>query len=136
MYVLDTDVCVFLLRGRASGVAARLRQSNADEIAVTAITAAELRYGAVHSGNPPRNLEQVERFLAPLEILPFDSLAASHFAAIKQHLASTGNVIGPMDLLIAATSRANAATLATNNTREFTRVPGLLVENWCEAQSG
>lgn len=130
MYVLDTDISIFLLRGKAEAAVERLREIDVDMVAVTAITAAELRYGAVHSGNPPRNLEQVEQFLAPLKMLPFDNGAAVHFAVIKERLARNGELIGPMDLLIAATTRAHGATLVTNNVSEFSRVPGLVVENW------
>jgi len=130
MYVLDTDISIFLLRGQAQCAEARLHEIDEVDVAVTAITAAELRFGAAHSGNPPRNLEQVEHFLAPLGMLPFDNHAAAHFAAIKQHLAASGTLIGPMDLLIAAIARASGCVLVTNNTREFERVPRLAVENW------
>jgi len=130
MFVLDTDICIYLLRGKADAAVERLRQVDAAAVSVTAVTAAELRFGAVHSANPPRNLELVERFLVPLTMLPFDDLAAVHFAAIKQQLVSAGALVGPMDLLIAAIVRAHGATLVTNNVREFSRIPGLRVENW------
>ena len=130
MYVLDTDTCVFLLRGKGEAVAKRLRELQVDLVAVTAITAAELRFGALHSARAAANLEQVEQFLAPLQMLPFANAASAHFAAIKESLSRAGLLIGPMDLLIAATVRAHGATLVTNNVGEFERVPGLKVENW------
>ena len=130
MYILDTDICVFLLRGTGAAAEGRLLQAEPGEVAVTSITAAELRYGAAHSGNPPRNLEEVENFLAPLEFLDFDDDASLHYAVIKHHLAAAGKLIGPMDLLIAATVRAHDGPLVTNNVREFSRVPGLTIENW------
>jgi len=132
MFVLDTDISIFLLRGRAATAVERLRKVDENDVAVAAVTAAELRFGAVHSGNPRGNLEQVERFLAPLALLPFDDHAALHFAIIKQQLAKAGFLIGTMELLIAATVRAHGATLVTNNVREFSRVSGLAVENWLE----
>jgi len=134
MYVLDTDVAVFLLRGRAPMAEERLRSVDVDAMAITAISAAELRFGAAHSPNPPRNLEFVEHFLAPLRMLPFDGDAAVHFAAAKQHLARRGLLIGPMDLLIAATVLSCGAVLVTNNVSEFSRVPSLRVENWMNAR--
>lgn len=130
MYVLDTDICVFLLRGREQCVAQRLQEVDADEVAVSAITAAELRYGALHSGAPMKNLERVEILLSSLAIVPFDNRAAIHFSSVKQHLASRGELIGLMDLLIASTALAVDAVVVTNNVGEFARVPGLTVENW------
>ena len=132
MYILDSDISIFLLRQKAEAeiVVDRLRKMDRNTLGTTAVTAAELRYGAIHSANPPRNLELVEQFLAPLQLFPFDNAAAIHFAGIKEHLARAGQLIGPMDLLIAATTRSIGATLVTNNTNEFTRVPGLKIENW------
>ena len=99
-FLLDTDICIYLLTGRAPGVADRLRRQPASELGTTTITAAELRYGALHSARPVQNLERVETFLAPLQTLPFDDAAAVQFARIKQDLASRGTLIGVMDLLI------------------------------------
>lgn len=130
MYLLDTDICIYLLNGKAPRAEARLRELDRDEVGVTAITVAELSFGAVHSGRPERNLARVEAFLAPLVRVPFDDAAAACFARIKQALTASGGMIGAMDLLIAATALAFPAVLVTNNTRDFARVPGLEMENW------
>ena len=132
MYLLDTDVSIYLLNGRLPKVAARLTDLERDEIGTTAITAAELRYGALHSGRPQLNLARVETFLAPLQQIPFDSTAAIQFGRVKSDLATRGELIGSMDLLIASCVLAVGGTLVTNNVREFSRVSGLPVENWAE----
>ncbi len=133
MYVLDTDTCIYMLNGRADAITARLRTLTPADVTTTAVTAAELRYGARHSGRPEANLVRAETFLTPLLRLPFDDEAAVHFAEIRQDLVARGQPIGVMDLLIAAITRSRDGTLVTNNIREFSRVPGLEVENWLEA---
>lgn len=130
MYLLDTDISIYLLNGRLPQVSARLADLDRDEIGTTAITAAELRFGALHSGRPHHNLPRVEAFLAPLQQIPFDSSAAIFFGRIKNDLISRGSMIGLMDLLIASCTLAVGGTLVTNNLREFSRVSSLSVENW------
>jgi len=130
VYLLDTDSCIYYLEGRAPELLERLKETAWDDLGVTAVTAGELRYGALHSARPNANLARVEAFLSPLTKVPFDDQAASHYARIKQALTAAGRPIGGFDMLIAATALANDATLITNNVREFSRVPGLRVENW------
>lgn len=132
MYLLDTDVCIYLLRGQAPRVVERLRQLPLDGIGTTAITVAELRFGALRSAKPRDNSLRVAQFVAPLTRVPFDDLAAIQFARLKRDLSAVGQLIGPMDMLIAATTLAAGATLVTNNVREFQRVRSLRVENWLE----
>jgi tRNA(fMet)-specific endonuclease VapC len=132
LHLLDTDICIYLLNGRAKIAEDRLRRLPRDQIGVAAITAAELRYGALHSARPRENLVRVETFLGPIARVPFDDLAAAHFARIKHELAARGRPIGVMDLLIAATCLAAGAALVTNNVREFSRVSSLEVENWMQ----
>lgn len=128
--ILDTNICIFLLTGRHPQVARRFRQMGPGQVRTTTVTAAELRYGALHSNRQRENLDRLARFLAPLAPLPFDDRAAAHFAAIKDHLARKGCPIGPMDLLIASVVRSMDAILVTDNEREFTRVKDLGIENW------
>ena len=130
MFILDTDICIYLLNGTAPSAAAKLRTIPQDDVRVTSITAAELRFGALHSNNAEKNLARVQQFLAPLRQLPFENRAAVHFAVIKEQLGSAGRLIGPMDLLIAAIAVSTNGTLVTNNTREFERVSNLKLENW------
>ncbi len=130
MYLLDTDISIYLLKGAIPAAAERLRGLDSSQVATTAITAAEIRYGAVHSARPKANLERVALFLAPLAVLPFDDAAAAQFASLKHDLLSTGRPIGAMDMLIAAIAIAGGHVLVTNNEREFRRVAGLEIENW------
>lgn len=130
MFILDTDICIYLLKGTAPAAAAKLRSAQKDTIGVTSVTAAELRYGALHSKKADKNLVRVQQFLAPLRQLPFENRAAVYFAVIKEQLATKGRLIGPMDLLIAAIAVSIAGTLVTNNIREFERVADLKLENW------
>ncbi len=130
LFSLDTDVCIYLMNGTAPRVVERLRELPADGLSVSIVTQAELFYGALRSSRVQSNLDRVQGFLAPLRVLPFDHDATLNFARIKAALAQQGLLIGPMDLLIAATALAHDATLVTNNEREFRRVPGLRVENW------
>lgn len=132
LYLLDTDVSIYLLNGRLPAVAERLAGMPPEQLGTTAVTAAELRFGSLNSGRPQQNLARIETFLAPLTQVPFDEKAAIHFGSIKQHLVSKGQIIGTMDLLIAACVMATGGILVTNNIREFSRVPSLTVENWSE----
>jgi tRNA(fMet)-specific endonuclease VapC len=132
VYVLDTDTCIYAIKQRSESVVARLRTTAGDDLAVSSATVAELRYGAIRSAKPRENAERLERFLLPLRKLAFDDRAAGHFAVLKHHLTRTGQPIGAMDMVIAATVLAADATLVTNNIREFGRVPGLKIENWTQ----
>ncbi|HUU03371.1 MAG TPA: type II toxin-antitoxin system VapC family toxin [Myxococcota bacterium] len=130
MYLLDTDVCIYLLNGRATGIERRLREVPRSMVGTSAITIAELYYGALHSARPKKNQERVKAFLEPLQRIPFGDEAAQQFGRIKQILSSKGNLIGPMDLLIAATAISIGARFVTNNLSEFKRVPSLQIANW------
>ncbi len=128
--MLDTNVCVELIRGRAPGVFDRLRQFDVDEVAISSITLAELQCGVAKSSNPPRHRALLAEFCAPLAIAPFDTLAAEAYGRLRAELESEGAPIGPLDTLIASHALSIGVTLITNNEREFRRVPGLNVENW------
>jgi tRNA(fMet)-specific endonuclease VapC len=91
---------------------------------------AELRHGCLRSAKPAANRSAVDALLAPHVSLPFDDPAADQYALIRHHLESIGQVIGPLDLQIAAIALAYGCTLVTHNTGEFSRVPGLVVEDW------
>lgn len=127
--MLDTDVCVDALRGH-QGVLAHLRARSPATVLTTAMTVAELRYGALKSREPDANLTRVVAFLEPLTVLDFDADAAAHHADIRWALRD--RPIGERDLVIAAVARARSMTLVTGNRREFGRVPSLSVEDWSE----
>ncbi|MBI4239038.1 MAG: type II toxin-antitoxin system VapC family toxin [Deltaproteobacteria bacterium] len=130
LYLLDTDICIYILNGGNERLKQRFRQCRTPDIGISAITEAELYYGALHSGHAEKNRDRVRAFLTPFTLCSFDSGAARHFAEMKQALTTKGQPIGIMDLLIAAVARALGLTVVTNNVKHFTRVPGLLVENW------
>jgi tRNA(fMet)-specific endonuclease VapC len=130
LFLLDTDISIYLLNESLPAVTERLAGLPAGQVGTTAITAAELRFGALNSGRAQQNLARVEIFLAPLVQVPFDAQAAVHFGNLKKLLTTRGQLIGTMDLLIASCALTVGGTLVTNNAREFSRVPSLNVENW------
>jgi tRNA(fMet)-specific endonuclease VapC len=101
-----------------------------EEVGISAITAAELRYGASKSDQPERNHQALDEFLYPFEVALYDEPAAKTYGTIRSALEKRGRPIGPMDLLIAAHAMSLDVRLVTNNTKEFQRVDGLEIENW------
>ena len=129
-YLLDTNICIYIIKKRPPEVLERLVSLDPEEVGVSSITVAELEYGVAKSSRPRQNREALLNFLAPLQILAFDDQAAQHYGKIRAYLERKGQTIGAMDLLIAAHARSLSLTLVTNNEKEFSRVPGLTVENW------
>ena len=127
--VLDSNVCIELLRGRNVAVIHRYADVDPSEIVLPSIVAAELLLGAVKSNRDGAS-ESVERFLAAHEIVPFGEQECREYVRIRHELESSGNKIGSNDLLIAATAAARNATLVTHNIQEFGRVNGLAIEDW------
>ena len=128
-YMLDTNICIDAIKHRPPEVIAALRQHEADGLGISAITAAELFLGAARSGSA-RNLTALAHFLEPLEIADFDRSAAAAYGPLRAALESAGTPIGPLDTQIAAHALALDVTLVSHNTREFSRVPGLKLDNW------
>jgi tRNA(fMet)-specific endonuclease VapC len=128
--MLDTDICIYLIKRKPIHVLERLRTLRPGEVAVSSITVAELQYGACKSSRPERNQEALAEFFLPLEVVSFDESAAAHYGEIRTYLGRKGDIIGAMDLLIAAHARSLSLTLVTNNIQEFQRIPGLHTENW------
>jgi tRNA(fMet)-specific endonuclease VapC len=130
IYLLDTNVCIHLLNGRHPSLIERFHRHTPQEIVLCSMVKAELLQGALRSQRIALNLQRLHAFFAPLRSLPFDDNSAEHFARIGAELLGQGTPIGPNDLVIAATARANNATLVTHNTAEFNRVTGLCIEDW------
>lgn len=130
MYLLDTNACIRILNDSSPSLVARLRLHHPSEIRLSAITKAELLYGARHSGRVSENLRVLARLFEPFACLPFDDACAEHYGMIRADLAARGQVIGPNDLLIAATARAHDLPLVTHNLREFSRIVGLRLDDW------
>jgi tRNA(fMet)-specific endonuclease VapC len=131
-YLLDTNICIEAIRGKSRSLIARIIAHEIGAMAISTITLAELEYGVAHSAHIEQNTLALMEFTAPLEVLPFTSAAASSYGPIRAELQRAGQVIGPLDMLIAAHAVALGYTLVTNNIKEFKRVPGLELENWVE----
>lgn len=130
-YMLDTNICIYLINHRPQHVRARFDAHSIGDIGISAITAAELAYGVAKSGSA-RNRSALETFLLPLEIAPFDDRAIWHYAELRAELERRGTPIGALDTQIAAHALTLGCILVTNNTREFARADGLHLENWVE----
>ena len=128
-YLLDTNICIYIINKRPPQVRARFEGLRYGEVAVSSITGAELSFGVAKSGSA-RNEAALEKFLAPLELLPFDTAAMRRYGPLRAELQTRGQPIGALDTLIAAHALALGAILVTNNLAEFGRVPGLACENW------
>ena len=123
-YLLDTIICVFVIRGKSPLVLQRFRQQLPDDLGVSTVTLAELRYGADKSNDPIRNHAALNSFLAPIQILTFDAECADYYGKVRSDLERRGLPIGPLDTMIAAQSLRLNVPLATNNTSEFSREAG------------
>jgi tRNA(fMet)-specific endonuclease VapC len=129
-YLLDTNTCIRHLNRRSPAITARLATHSDEDIVVCAVVKAEMFTGAAKSTNPPKTLTIQQAFLDQFLSLPFDDSAAMIYGRVRGELEQRGTPIGPLDMMIAAIALANQVTLVTSNTREFSRVPGLQLENW------
>ena len=129
-YMLDTNIIAYAINKRPKVVLSRIMEHRPEELCISAITMAELEYSASNSSRPDQNRLALMTFLARIQIMPFDGGAAREYGDIRFALSKAGKLIGANDLLIAAHAKALGLTLVTNNTREFERVEGLLLENW------
>ena len=129
-HLLDTNVCIHLINRSPGMIAERLRTHIPQSICLSAITKAELLYGARHSRHVRENLRMITAFCTPYPCLPFDDLCAEHYGLIRADLVSRGQNVPPMDLLIAATARAHDLILVTHNLRDFAPIVGLQLEDW------
>lgn len=132
-WFLDTNACIMHLRGRYPQLNGRWRQHRAEDLAIPLTTYAELLVGAEKSSQPERVLRQIELLVEAHEIVELTEEVAEQYARFRAELETRGAGIGGNDLWIAATALAHGATLVTNNTGEFSRVPGLMIEDWSRA---
>jgi tRNA(fMet)-specific endonuclease VapC len=130
--LLDTNTCIYIINNRPPNVLERFRKYKAGEVGISSIAASELAFGVAKSGSV-KNRKALDMFLAPLQILPFDSQCLWFYADLRASLEKQGLAIGPMDTLIAAQALSIDGTLVTNNIKEFMRVPKLKLDNWFEA---
>jgi tRNA(fMet)-specific endonuclease VapC len=129
-HLLDTCICVFLIRRRLPALRKRFEAHSLGEVGISSITESELRFGAEKSGDPAKNHLQLDRLLISLPVLPYDIDCGRTYGEIRSSLERAGTPIGSMDLLIAAHAKSLGLTLVTNNTKEFSRVPQLNLEDW------
>lgn len=130
MYCLDTNICIYALKGLFPEIARRLSDLRPDHVKIPAMVRAELLFGAAKSAHARKVRSTVEAFLMPFEVLPFETRSANSYAGIRADLEASGTPIGPNDLVIAATVLGHGATLVTHNISEFSRVPDLAYEDW------
>jgi len=128
-YLLDTNILSDLVRHPQGEVANRIAEAGEKTICTSIIAAAELRFGAEKSGSV-KLVDRVDLVLSAIEILPLESPTDRVYGKLRHYLASQGTLIGPNDMLIAAQALGASLSMVTANTREFSRVPGLVVENW------
>lgn len=129
LHMLDTDVCIRVLRDRPPAARDRFN-TTADSLCISTVTLAELFHGAARSARPDANRIEVERFSARLTVLPFTPEAALHTGDIRADLERRGCVIGAYDMMIAGHARSLGLMVITGNLGEFTRVSGLRCEDW------
>jgi tRNA(fMet)-specific endonuclease VapC len=129
-FLLDTNVCVDYLTGRFPNVIARLQGERPEDVVISVIAVAELRYGADKSSKVEDNHARLDRFLTDVGTLPFDVPAARAYGRLRTTLERSGSPIGPNDMLIAAQALAHDLVVVTANQSEFERVEGLRVTSW------
>jgi len=129
-YMLDTDICSYIIREKPIKVFERFETLDMDQLCISVVTYAELIYGVEYSSSKKINRSIVDSFVGHLNIMEWDKSAAEHYGKIRASLQAGGNIIGAMDMMIAAHAVSRKKTLVTNNEKHFIRVPKLNVENW------
>ena len=130
MYLLDTNICIYAMKNTYSSLTQKLFQVPPSDIFVSSITLGELEYGCAKSKWGQRSRDVMHLFLSAYTILPFDSDDATLWGSIRADLAAKGSPIGPYDIQLAAQSISKGLILVTHNTREFERVPSIVLEDW------
>jgi tRNA(fMet)-specific endonuclease VapC len=129
-YLLDTNICIYLIKNKPKKLLTKIHKTPLSEIAISSITIAEMEYGIAKSTKPTESRIALMKFLLPFEIVDFSEQAAPHYGSIRRDLQTKGTPIGNMDMLIASVALAHGLTLVTNNMKEFSRIDNLKVEDW------
>ena len=132
-YMLDTNICIYIIKDRPTGLRERFDNS-VEELSISVITLGELFYGVENSSRRLENVRTLEQFAGRLDVLPFTADAAAHYGQIRAALRRSGRPAGVHDMLIGGHARSEGLIVVTNNTREFSRMPGLRIENWLEEE--
>jgi len=130
MYLLDTNICIYIINNRSQNARNVFASKPPFSIALSSVTLAELEYGVAKSQNQARNRLALASFAAPFAILPFDDSDAEIFGWVRAELEKKGQTIGPYDLQIASQAISRDLILVTHNVKEFARVQGLQIEDW------
>ncbi|MEA5512087.1 type II toxin-antitoxin system VapC family toxin [Crocosphaera sp. UHCC 0190] len=130
MYMLDTNICIYIIKKRPSTVLTRFQTISSEDLYISVMTVAELQYGVEKSNAKNKNQEILDDFISRLQVLPWEETAVQYYSKIRNYLEAKGTPIGNMDMLIAAHCQTENYILITNNIREFERIPDLKVENW------
>ena len=133
MYLLDTNTCIYFMKDTYPDLTEKIMSLSPEEICISSITVFELEYGAAKSNWGEKTRQKLAMFLSPFIILPFDTDDAVEAGRIRGELKQKGTPIGPYDVQIAGQGLAKKHTIVTHNTDEFTRIPGLRVEDWVQA---
>ena len=129
-WMLDTNICIALIKQQPSQLLRNLNARKVGDVGISSITLTELEFGVAKNVQQEKNKAALEEFVIPLEIAPFDVAAAQFYGVVRTSLETRGTPIGSLDTLIAGHALSLGITLATNNAKEFRRVPGLTLENW------
>ena len=130
IYYLDTNICIYFLTGRSSSVLNSVKSKSPDQIKIPSLVKAELLFGAEKSDRKSENIERINNFLLPYEIIPFDDDCSVTYSKIRSILERKGTIVGPNDLIIASTVMTNDGILITNNDKEYSYIKGLKISNW------
>ncbi len=130
MFMLDTNIVSYALKARPPAVLDRLRRCDPNDVCISVVTLAELRFGAERSPHTDRYQALIAAFTREIAVLSYEPAAAEVYGVVRAQLVGAGTPIGPLDTLIGAHALAIDATLVTNNEREFERIEGLSIENW------
>ncbi|WP_017316509.1 type II toxin-antitoxin system tRNA(fMet)-specific endonuclease VapC [Mastigocladopsis repens] len=131
-FLLDTNTCIYIIKRKPPKVFERFQTLDIFDVGIFSITVAELEYGVYKSQRQQQNQAALSQFLIPLEIIPFNETATQTYGRIRAELERQGIVIGSMNMLIASQAISLGLILVTNNVREFSRIPGLVLENWVD----
>ena len=131
-FLIDTNICIYIMNHHPPAVLERFRKTGIGKIALSSITLSELYYGARKSRKIKQNIKRLEEFVCPFDVLIYDEAAAQEYGKIRVQLEKKGQVIGPLDMLIAAHAKSRNLILVTNNVKEFKRIQSLKIENWVE----
>jgi tRNA(fMet)-specific endonuclease VapC len=129
-YLIDTNICIYIMNNHPPEVLEKFKHIGVGEVGISSISVSELHYGACKSKKIEQNIKRLEEFLYPFDILTYDENASREYGKVRSQLEKKGQIIGPLDMLIAAHAISRELTIITNNTKEFRRIRSLKVENW------